>query len=371
MIIGVPREIMEAEYRVAITPVGVRELVAHGHQVLIEAGAGVGSSLTDDAFIRAGATIEPTAAAVWGRADVVVKVKEPLASEFGYLRDGLLLFTYLHLAAHRDLTITLAERGVAAIAYETVEDRAGRLPLLTPMSEIAGRMAPHVAATHLERAHGGSGVLMGGVSGVKPARVLVIGAGMAGANAAWIAQGMEAEVVLLDKDVDRLRYVDHIHKGRILTLASAGLVIEEQVMQADVVVGAVLVTGARAPKLISRDMLRTMRPGSVLVDISIDQGGCFETSRVTTHTEPTFVEEGVVHYCVGNMPGAVPHTSTYALTNATLPYLLRLADGGLSSTIATDPGFAPGVNTYAGSITSAPVAEAHGLEARPLDELLL
>jgi alanine dehydrogenase len=370
VIIGVPREVMEAEYRVAITPVGVRELVAHGHTVLIESGAGLGSSLPDDHFVRAGAQIRPDAAAVWSEADMVVKVKEPLPSEFGHLRDGLLLFTYLHLAAHKDLTVQLADRGVTSIAYETVEDRDGRLPLLTPMSEIAGRMAPHVAANHLERAHGGSGVLMGGVSGVKPARVLVIGAGMAGANAAWIAQGMEAEVVLLDKDVDRLRYVDHIHKGRILTLASAGLVIEEQVPEADVVIGAVLVTGARAPKLISREMLRTMRPGSVLVDISIDQGGCFETSRVTTHIEPTYVEEGVVHYCVGNMPGAVPHTSTYALTNATLPYLLRLADGGLRATIEADPGFAPGVNTYAGAVTSAPVAAAHDLEAKELMALL-
>jgi alanine dehydrogenase len=370
MRIGVPREVMEAEYRVAMTPIGARELVNAGHEVLIERDAGSGSSIPDDAFVHAGAKILDDADAVWGGADLVCKVKQPLPEEFGRLRAGLTLFTYLHLAAHPDVTKILLDSQTTGIAYETVETEDRQLPLLTPMSEIAGRMAPHVAANYLERAHGGSGVLMGGVSGVKPARVLVIGAGMAGANAAWIAQGMEAEVILLDKNVDRLRYVDHIHKGRIQTLASAGLTIEEQVPVADVVIGAVLVAGAKAPKLITRDMLRTMRPGSVLVDISIDQGGCFETSRVTTHTQPTYVEENVVHYCVGNMPGAVPHTSTYALTNATLPYVLELAALGTERFAHSSPAFARGVNTYKGSVTNAPVADAHGLTSTPLSALI-
>lgn len=361
MIVGVPREVMEAEYRVAMTPVGVRELVRGGHRVLVERGAGEGSSIPDEAFIRAGATIVADAGTAWGDADLVLKVKEPQPDEFAHLRDGLILFTYLHLAAHRDVTEALLASGTTGVAYETVQADDGKLPLLTPMSEIAGRMAPHVAANHLERAKGGSGVLMGGVSGVRPARVLVIGAGMAGANAAWIAQGMEAEVILLDRDVDRLRYVDHIHKGRIQTLASAGLIIEEEVARADVVIGAVLVPGAIAPTLVTREMLRTMRPGSVVVDISVDQGGCFETSRVTTHTDPTYVEEGVVHYCVGNMPGAVPHTSTYALANATLRYAHTLADRGLVQLAREDATFARGINTYRGQITNAPVAQAHGM----------
>lgn len=370
MRIGVPREVMEAEYRVAMTPIGVRELVRAGHEVVLEASAGEGSSLPDDAFVRAGARIVPTAAEVWSTSDLVCKVKQPLPDEFPFLRSGLILFTYLHLAAHPDVTKALVDSGTTGIAYETVEMQDRSLPLLTPMSEIAGRMAPHVAATHLERAHGGSGVLMGGVSGVKPARVMVIGAGMAGANAAWIAQGMEAEVVLLDKNVERLRYVDHIHKGRILTLASAGLTIEEEISKVDVVIGAVLVTGAKAPKLVNREMLRSMRPGSVVVDISIDQGGCFETSRVTTHTHPTYVEEGVVHYCVGNMPGAVPHTSTYALTNATMPYVLRLAEAGLSMLVHEDEAFAKGVNTHAGAVSNEPVAIEHGFTFTPLSALI-
>ena len=370
MRVGVPREVMEAEYRVAMTPIGVRELVAAGHEVIVERGAGVGSSIPDEMFAKAGARIVDDPDAVWAEAQLICKVKQPLPEEFGRLRPGLTLFTYLHLAAHPDVTKVLVDTQTTGIAYETVETDDHQLPLLTPMSEIAGRMAPHVAANFLERAHGGSGVLMGGVSGVKPARVLVIGAGMAGANAAWIAQGMEAEVVLLDKNVDRLRYVDHIHKGRILTLASAGLTIEEQLPQVDVVVGAVLVAGAKAPKLITRDMLRTMRPGSVLVDISIDQGGCFETSRVTTHTHPTYVEEGIVHYCVGNMPGAVPHTSTYALTNATLPYVLELAATGTEAFAHRSSVFSKGVNTYRGAVTNAPVAEAHGLTFTPLSALI-
>ena len=370
MIIGVPKEVMEAEYRVAMTPVGVRELTAEGNQVLLERDAGAGSSIPDVAFERAGAELVRSAEDVWERADLILKVKEPQRSEFTAMRPGQILFTYLHLAAHRDVTEALIERKLTAIAYETVESADARLPLLAPMSEIAGRMASHVAAHFLERAAGGRGILLSGVSGVHPARVCVIGAGMAGMNAAWIAQGMEAEVVLLDKNVERLRYVDHIHKGRILTLASASLIIEEQVALADVVIGAVLVTGALAPKLITETMVASMKPGSVFVDISIDQGGCSETSRVTTHTHPTYVTHGVVHYCVGNMPGAVPHTSTYALTNATLPYVVALARKGFAGAIREDPALAKGVNVHEGRVTNRPVAEAHGLEYTPLTALV-
>ena len=370
MIVGVPREVMESEYRVAMTPVGVHELATEGHSVVVERTAGEGSSIPDDAFARAGATLVDTAADVWGQADLILKVKEPQPQEFPLLRADQTLFTYLHLAAHRDVTDALVAAGTVGIAYETVEDDRGMLPLLAPMSEIAGRMSPHAAATHLERPRGGSGILLGGVSGVRPARVVVIGAGMAGINAAWIAQGMEAEIVLLDKNPERLRYVDHIHKGRILTLASAGLTIEEQVVQADVAIGAVLVAGARAPKLVSEDVVSRMRPGSVVVDISIDQGGCFATSHVTTHTNPTYVTHGVVHYCVGNMPGAVPHTSTYALTNATLPYVLALARKGLRGALEEDRALAKGVNVYDKNVTNAAVAEAHGLPYTPLDTLI-
>lgn len=367
MIVGVPREIMEAEHRVALTPVGVRELAAEGHRVLVERAAGEGSSIPDDAFERAGARLADTAEEVWGEADLILKVKEPLAQEFPLLRKGQMLFTFLHLAAHADVTDALLGSGCTAIAYETVETADGGLPLLAPMSEIAGRMAPHVAANALHKEHGGNGVLMGGVSGVRPAQVVVIGAGMAGANAAWIAQGMEAEVILLDKNVERLRYVDHIHKGRIMTLASAGLTLEEQIQQADVVIAAVLVAGARAPKLVPEEVIAAMHPGAVIVDISIDQGGAFPTSRVTTHIDPTYVTHGVVHYCVGNMPGAVPHTSTYALTNATLPYVSALAGAGFREAVVTDPALARGVNVHEGSVTNAAVAEAVGVTYRPLD----
>ena len=370
MIIGVPREVMEAEYRVAMTPVGARELTAEGHTVLVERDAGAGSSLPDVAFERAGAELVRSAEDVWERADMVLKVKEPQRGELELMRDGQILFTYLHLAAHLDVTEALARRKTTAIAYETVESPDGRLPLLAPMSEIAGRMAPHVAAHFLERAAGGRGILLSGVSGVHPARVCVIGAGMAGMNAAWIAQGMEAEVVLIDRNVERLRYVDHIHKGRILTLASASLTIEEQVALADVVIGAVLVTGALAPKLISEATVASMKPGAVFVDISIDQGGCSETSRVTTHTHPTYVTHGVVHYCVGNMPGAVPHTSTYALTNATLPHAVALARRGFAGAIREDAALAKGVNVYEGRVTNKPVAEAHSMEFTPLGALV-
>lgn len=369
MIVGVPKEVMESEYRVAITPVGVRELVREGHDVVIEHAAGDGSSIFDDDFVRAGARILPAAGDVWGEADLILKVKQPLPEEFGRMRAQQLLFTYLHLAAHKDVTEALVAAGTTGIAYETVEMPDRSLPLLAPMSEIAGRMAPHVAANFLHRANGGRGVLMSGVSGVRPARVLVIGAGMSGMNAAWIAQGLEAEVILLDKNVERLRYVDHIHKGRILTLASAALTIEEEVLAADVVIGAVLVAGAKAPMLVSEDLVKQMKPGAVVVDISIDQGGCFETSRVTTHTNPTYVTHGVVHYCVGNMPGAVPNTSTYALANATMPYALALARQGLDA-VAADPALAKGVNVHDGRVTNEAVAAALGMSWTPLGELV-
>jgi alanine dehydrogenase len=370
MRVGVPKELKDNEYRVAITPAGVRELVVLGHTVMIEHDAGRGSSIFDEQFERAGATIVPDADTVFAGADMVLKVKEPVPEEFHRLHGDLILFTYLHLAASEKVTRALMDAGTAAVAYETVESPDGSLPLLAPMSEVAGRMAPQVGANHLEREHGGRGVLLGGVSGVRPARVVVIGAGMAGMNAAWIATGMEAEVVILDNNINKLRDVDRIHQGKILTLASNRLSVEETVGTADLVIGAVLVPGALAPKVVTEDIIKEMVPGSVVVDISIDQGGCFETSRMTTHSDPTYVMHDVVHYCVGNMPGAVPHTSTYALTNATLPYVVALAERGLRDAVRDDPALAKGVNVYEGRIVYEPVAEAHGLEATPLAELL-
>src|ERR671925_803622 len=343
MDVGIPRELKDHEYRVAITPSGVRELTDAGHRVVVERAAGLGSSITDEEFRRAGATVLETADEVWGEADLILKVKEPIPEEFHRLDKDQVLFTYLHLAASRELTQALLDSGTTAVAYETVELPGGRLPLLAPMSEVAGRMAPQVGAHLLERESGGRGVLMGGVSGVAAAKVLVLGGGMAGQNAAWIAQGMEAEVTLLDKNVDKLRYVDQIHKGRIVTLMSNRQTIEDLVLQADLVIGSVLIPGAKAPKLITAEQVRAMKRGAVLVDISIDQGGCFETSRMTTHSEPTYVVDGVVHYCVGNMPGAVPHTSTYGLTNVTLPYAVALAEHGLGAA-REDPALAKGVN---------------------------
>jgi alanine dehydrogenase len=370
MRVGVPREIKDNEYRVAITPAGVRELVVGGHEVLVEKDAGGGSSISDEAFERAGASIVADPETVFSDSDMVLKVKEPVEGELGMLREGLSLFTYLHLAAAEPLTHALVDSGTTAVAYETVEDTDGALPLLAPMSEIAGRMAPQVGAALLERENGGRGVLLGGVSGVAPAKVVVIGAGMAGMNAAWIAQGMEAEVVILDKNINKLREVDRIHKGRILTLASSRLSVEETVLEADLVIGAVLVAGARAPKVVTEDVVKGMKAGSVVVDISIDQGGCFETSRMTTHSDPTYVVHGVVHYCVGNMPGAVPHTSTYALTNSTMPYVVALAEQGLEDAVKEDAALARGVNVYKGALTHPGVAEAHGLEWTDLDDLL-
>ena len=370
MRVGVPRELKDNEYRVAITPAGVRELVVGGHSVIIERGAGLGSSIPDTDFERAGATIVPDADTVFADADMVLKVKEPVPEEFHRLREGLILFTYLHLAASEPVTRALVDGGTAGVAYETVELPDRSLPLLAPMSEVAGRMAPQAGAKLLEREHGGRGVLLGGVSGVRPGRVVVIGAGMSGMNAAWIAQGMEAEVVILDKNINKLRDVDRIHQGKILTLASNRLAVEETVTEADLVIGAVLVPGAVAPKIVTEDIVKEMKPGSVVVDISIDQGGCFETSHMTTHSDPTYVVHDVVHYCVGNMPGAVPHTSTYALTNATMPYVVALADHGLEEAVRLDPALAKGVNVYKGQVVYEPVAEAHGMPSVALDSLI-
>jgi alanine dehydrogenase len=369
VIVGVPREVKDNEFRVAATPEGVRELVRAGHRVVVETGAGEGSALPDGRFAAAGAEILPGADDVFAAADMILKVKEPQEHEYARLRDGQILFTYLHLAASAGLTHALADAGVSAVAYETVQVD-GKLPLLAPMSEIAGRMAPHVGATLLERPRGGRGVLLGGASGVASASVLVLGAGMAGTNAAWIAAGMEADVTIVDRRVEPLRTVDQIQRGRVRTIMSSHLILEELVSTADLVIGAVLVPGARAPKLVTEEMVASMRPGAVIVDISIDQGGCVETSHMTTHSDPTYVEHGVVHYCVGNMPGAVPNTSTYALTNVTLPYALAIADQGLAAAVRQVPELAPGVNVYRGRVTNAGVAEAHGMPLEPVEPLL-
>ncbi len=370
MIVGVPREVKDNEYRVALTPEGARELTHAGHRVLIEKGAGEGSSLYEDRYTRAGAEFLPTAEDVWRSSDMILKVKEPIPSEYDLMQEGQILFTYLHLAASRELTEALGQRKVAAVAYETVQLDDGRLPLLAPMSEVAGRMAPHVGARLQEKEYGGRGILMGGVSGVRPARVLVIGAGMAGTNAAWIAAGMEAEVIVVDRSLDKLRFIDQVMRGRVVTLMSDRLTLEQRVREADILIGTVLIPGAKAPKLVTAEMVASMRPGSVIIDISIDQGGCVETSHMTTHSNPTFVEHGVVHYCVGNMPGAVPNTSTYALTNVTLPYALDIAARGLEGAVRRDPILARGVNVYAGAVTNRGVAEAHGMEAVPLSSLI-
>lgn len=370
MRVGIPKELKDHEYRVAITPAGVHELVAHGNDVLIEKGAGRGSSIPDSDFERAGAKILPDADSVFADAEMVLKVKEPVPEEFHRLREGLVLFTYLHLAASEPVTHALLDSKTTGVAYETIELPDRSLPLLAPMSEVAGRMAPHVGANLLERGHGGRGILMGGVSGVRPAQVVVIGAGMSGMNAAWIAQGMEAEVIVLDKNINKLRDIDRIHQGKIQTLMSNKLTVHEVVTSADLVIGAVLVPGAKAPKVVSREVISQMQPGSVIVDISIDQGGCFETSKMTTHSDPTYVVDDVVHYCVGNMPGAVPHTSTYALTNATLPYVVALASLGVEEAARQDAGLALGVNTYKGHSVYEPVSEAHGLAHTSLLELL-
>jgi alanine dehydrogenase len=350
---------MEDEHRVALAPSGARELVGMGHEVLVEVGAGRSSGFPDEAFARAGAHIVDGPADVWS-ADLVCKVKEPLPEEYAFLRAELVVFTFLHLAAHRALTDALVASRCTAIAYETVQLDDGRLPLLAPMSEIAGRMAPHAGAHYLEATHG-AGILLGGVPGVRPARVVVLGAGTAGRNAAFLAAGMEAEVLLLDRDLDKLRDVDAIHRGRIMTLYSSRESIERAISEADLVIGAVNVAGARAPVIVPESLVKEMEPGRVIVDLSIDQGGCIETSRPTTHRDPVFVLHGVLHYCVGNVPGAVPHTSTSALTHATLPYVEAIVEGGTRDALRTNAPLARGVNVMDGHITNAAVAEAHGL----------
>jgi alanine dehydrogenase len=370
MKVGIPSEVKNNEFRVAITPAGVYEFVRNGHQVAVQSGAGAGSSISDADFRAAGAVILPDADQTWGFGDLILKVKEPVPAEYHRMRAGQVLFTYLHLAASKECTDALLERRVTGVAYETVELPDRSLPLLAPMSEVAGRLAPQVGAYHLMRQGGGRGVLMGGVPGVYAAKAVVIGAGVSGLNAATIALGMQAEVLLLDKNVARLRAVDADYRGHIQTIASNAYEIEKAVLDADLVVGAVLVPGAKAPKLISNDLVSRMKPGSVLVDISIDQGGCFEDSRPTTHDEPTYRVHESMFYCVANMPGAVPHTSTYALTNVTLPYALELADLGWRGALRADPALAAGLNTFDGSVVYGPVAEAHGMPSIPLTEVL-
>jgi alanine dehydrogenase len=370
LLVGVPTEVKPDEYRVALTPDGVRELHGHGVDVLVQAGAGAGAGIPDDGYRRAGAEIVDAAEDVWGRAGLVCKVKEPQGDELTMLRDDLVLFTYLHLAAYPEVGDALLAAGTTGIAYETVQTADGALPLLAPMSEVAGRMSVQVGAHFLERHNGGRGVLMGGAPGVRPARVVVLGAGNVGWNAAWMAAGLEAEVDLLDRNVDRLRFIDQIQMGRITTLASNRGQVERAVEEADLVIGAVLVAGGKAPVIVDEDLVRAMKPGSVIVDIAIDQGGCIATSHETTHHDPTFELHDVIHYAVGNMPGAVPHTSTYALTNVTLPYLAALARDGVARAVADDPALALGVNTLAGRVVNEAVADALGQEHAPLEDLL-
>jgi alanine dehydrogenase len=370
VLVGVPTEVKNNEFRVAITPAGVHELVRNGHEVLIQHGAGVGSSISEAEYVAAGARIADTADDVWGSADLVLKVKEPVAEEYHRMRRDQVLFTYLHLAASRECTQALLDSGITAIAYETVQLPDGSLPLLAPMSEVAGRMATQVGAHILERAQGGRGVLLGGVPGVKAAKVVVIGAGVAGMNAAEIALGMQADVWILDKNVARLREVDRVYRGHAQTITSNLFEVQRAVLDADLVIGAVLVPGAKAPKLVTNELVAGMRPGTVLVDIAIDQGGCFEDSRPTTHANPTYEVHNSLFYCVTNMPGAVPHTSTYALTNVTLPYTVELANYGWRDALRRDPALALGLNTHDGQVTYGPVAEAHEMASMSLDEVL-
>ncbi|ANP71819.1 alanine dehydrogenase [Cryobacterium arcticum] len=370
MRICVPKEIKDNEFRVAITPAGVHDLVLHGHEVLIETGAGLGSSITDDQFSAAGAAILPDAVSTWSAAELLLKVKEPVPSEYGYFRADLVLFTYLHLAAEAGLTRALLDAGVTAIAYETVQLPTRALPLLAPMSEVAGRLAPIVGANAMLKPNGGPGLLVPGVPGTHPARVTVLGGGVAGTAAMQVAIGLGAEVTVLDTNLFRLRELDTLHYGRVKTIASNAFEIETALLQSDLVIGSVLIPGARAPKLVSNELVSRMKAGSVLVDIAVDQGGCFADTHPTTHTEPTFTVHGSLFYCVANMPGAVPSTSTYALTNATLPYVRAIANRGWVDALRADASLALGLNTFGGVLTSAPVATAHALPLTPLAEVL-
>jgi alanine dehydrogenase len=368
--IAVPTEIKNNEYRVALTPAGAHELTSRGHTVFVEAGAGVGSAIPDEEYLAAGAKVLAGADDVWAEGELVLKVKEPIAAEYPRLRPDLVLFTYLHLAADEALTRALLDAGTTGVAYETVQTAGGALPLLAPMSEVAGRLAPQVGAYALMKPSGGRGVLPGGVPGVHPARVVVIGGGVAGVNAATVAVGMGADVEVLDTNVDRLRQIDNQFQGRLRTVTSNRYAVEQAVREADLVVGAVLVPGAKAPKLVDNQLVATMKPGSVLVDIAIDQGGCFADSHATTHDDPTYTVHESVFYCVANMPGAVPRTSTYALTNVTLPYAVAIADRGWQQALAADPALALGLNTHGGKLVNQPVAEAHGLAHTPLADVL-
>lgn len=370
MRIGIPKEVKDHEYRVGMTPAGVRALVDHGHRVQVQASAGIGSGFQDEEFKHAGAEIIDSADQVWADAEMVIKVKEPVASEYERMAEGQLLFTYLHLAPLPELTEKLLEKKVAGVAYETVTDPRGGLPLLTPMSEVAGRMSVMVGATHLQRAHGGRGVLISGVPGAPPADVVIIGGGIVGLNALKIAHGMRARVTVLETNPDRMRFIDDLFGGAVTTLASNSHNLEDCLKRADLVIGAVLIPGRSAPKLITRDMLGLMQPGSVLVDVAVDQGGCFETTRPTTHSDPVYTVDGIVHYCVANMPGAVPRTSTLALTNSTLPYALALANQGVEAAVRADEHLRQGVNTYAGAITYEAVAESQGKPYRDVMDLL-
>jgi alanine dehydrogenase len=370
VIVGLPKEIKDNEYRVGLTPAGVRALKDAGHQIRVETNAGAGSGFEDMLYERAGATIVSSADDVWATAEMIVKVKEPIAPEYPRMREGQLLFTYLHLAPVPDLTQELLKRKVTGIAYETITDRRGTLPLLTPMSEVAGRMAIQVGAHYLEKMSGGRGILLGGVPGVPAARVVIIGGGVVGTNAAKIAVGMGAHVTIIDNNLDRLRELDDIFLSKISTLASSAYMIQDAISQADLIVGAVLVPGAAAPKLVTRAMLKEVPNGAVIVDVAVDQGGCIETTHPTTHSNPTYYVEGVLHYCVANMPGAVPRTSTFALTNATLPYTLKLANKGFLQAITSDPGLKEGVNTYAGHCTYQAVATDQGIPYSSLDQLI-
>jgi alanine dehydrogenase len=368
MIIGIPKEIKKDEHRIALPPDGVRELVRHGHTVLVEQNAGTGSAFTDDEYIKAGAQIVSTAEEAWTRANMVVKVKEPQPQEYPYLREDLILFTYLHLAAAKELTLKMVESGVTGLAYETVTDREGRLPLLEPMSEVAGRMAVQVVSHYLEKTQGGRGVLLGGIPGVKPAHIVILGGGTVGTHAAKMALGMGADVTILDINIERLRYLEDVLHGRLTTLYSNEGNIAKAIATADAVIGAVLIAGAKAPHLITRNMLKTMPEGSVIVDVAVDQGGCVETTHATTHSDPTYVIDGVLHYGVANMPGAVPRTSSLGLSNATLRYILRVADSGLTEALRSDHGLAQGLNIYQGQVTYAAVAHTFDLSYSPLED---